>query len=451
MASIIDGTEIDPELLEEHAERLREFARDAADASELEHAVCTAVLPFAASDLPDEPFLAVLEALERTGDRLTATLLEAIGLLARGRPAAAARKAAERLSASGTSANLPPGFAALAVTEAQCVDLGEGEILLLGLRRSQDERPQSAFLVLDHADHGGALIAGSLTRPLTDDPGLDALLIADDPEAPPVPREPIAVEALAERIRGAARRSAELGLAVDYELGLALPLLARALTGTSDGLAALEVHPPAGPLDVDPGDQAAYEAVTAELLGTFEDWLGNSTGDRVLAAADQLLEFKFGHGDGRLGEWSAGDLEAFLLDYAPRRIVLHPAHVEALPGDLLTFLRFIAEAELLDGDPLDRLEQAALALREEYLAAARDPRRFGPAKALLAQMRLEGVEPTDDATMQRWIEDFNARPDAERDRVLGPALGFPKEPRRRSGRRSKKQKATKQARRRNRR
>jgi hypothetical protein len=47
----------------------------------------------------------------------------------------------------------------------------------------------------------------------------------------------------------------------------------------------------------------------------------------------------------------------------------------------------------------------------------------GPADALVRAMLGDGVDLSDQAAVGAWIEDFNAGPAADRDRVLGPALG----------------------------
>jgi len=64
-------------------------------------------------------------------------------------------------------------------------------------------------------------------------------------------------------------------------------------------------------------------------------------------------------------------------------------------------------------------------------------------------MMEEGVDLTDRAAVAAWIDDFNARPQFERDVILGPSLPLPANPRR--SRPGKARKAQRQARRRNRR
>ena len=51
-----------------------------------------------------------------------------------------------------------------------------------------------------------------------------------------------------------------------------------------------------------------------------------------------------------------------------------------------------------------------------------DVERFSPGKRLIAEMIADGVDPTDQEAMDRWMARFNARSFEERDRVLGPSL-----------------------------
>jgi hypothetical protein len=43
------------------------------------------------------------------------------------------------------------------------------------------------------------------------------------------------------------------------------------------------------------------------------------------------------------------------------------------------------------------------------------------AKSMFAGMQADGVDPTEPAALNAWIEGFNARPREERDALIGPA------------------------------
>jgi hypothetical protein len=134
-----------------------------------------------------------------------------------------------------------------------------------------------------------------------------------------------------------------------------------------------------------------------------------------------MLEWKGGYGDGRLGRWTREDLAEFLLDYFPRKVSVHAETVEDVVDCAISFLRFLDQRESLSGEPLEVLEEACDDLREEFLTAQADPGSWGLAKSMFMRMRAEGVDPEDPAAIEGWIADFNERPRAERDAVIGNA------------------------------
>jgi hypothetical protein len=166
-----------------------------------------------------------------------------------------------------------------------------------------------------------------------------------------------------------------------------------------------------------------------------------------------MTDWKIGHADGMLTRWTHEDLRTFLLDWYPRKGGSDDETLAAAPGAVVTFLRFLDQRRLLSGADIEALATTVESLRDRFEDSARDPRNWGPGKALVTQMRSEGVEPTDQAALDAWMADFNSRPSEERDLVLGPALESARaagtRPRGRGNRRAKR-KATRSPRRRNR-
>lgn len=66
-------------------------------------------------------------------------------------------------------------------------------------------------------------------------------------------------------------------------------------------------------------------------------------------------------------------------------------------------------------ETLDAIDQ----FEPEFLDAMSDESRAGPAKSIVAAMQRDGVDIADPAALDRWIEEFNKRPFAERDSELG--------------------------------
>lgn len=125
-------------------------------------------------------------------------------------------------------------------------------------------------------------------------------------------------------------------------------------------------------------------------------------------AAEEMLEFKQARGPS-LVDWTAEDVSEFLLEHYPLHGLTVGADVEDLPRRFETFLDWLSASGR--GTP-GRLAVARASLaerRDTFLEAARDERRYGPAKLLSAQIRAEGVDVSDKAALGAAIARFNER------------------------------------------
>jgi hypothetical protein len=121
--------------------------------------------------------------------------------------------------------------------------------------------------------------------------------------------------------------------------------------------------------------------------------------------------------------WSPIVVELFLADWLPRKVSLVEDEIERLPVVLRAWLRFVAEQR--DFEP--RLSDELLAAVDEFADAFRhamaDDSSFGPAKSIAQQMQADGVDFSDPAAVQAWIDAFNARPFQERVELTGGPSG----------------------------
>ena len=155
-----------------------------------------------------------------------------------------------------------------------------------------------------------------------------------------------------------------------------------------------------------------------------------------------MLGWKLVCADGDLGRWTLGDLRELLLEWFPRKLTADDQTIEIAADAVTRFLRFLAHEDLLDAPvPLTSLEATVERLRPRFERACSDPRRWGPAKALTAEMAADGVDLHDERAVDTWIEGYNARP--LESRTAAPV--------RRDADKRAKRKAARQARRRNRR
>ncbi|MDQ3768156.1 MAG: hypothetical protein M3370_01555 [Actinomycetota bacterium] len=399
-------------------EALAECARSR-HAAEVERVAATVILPFDDPSVPEEAAGMLTAALERRGDVQAARLLAGIGVIARARLRRLSVAAGERLRKQGVVAKGVRSLGALEVEEARLLVDGPAEILLVVLRRSGQRRIQTALV--GTAEHEGdqVVVKAQLGAPERDT-GLAGAL-------PGGQVRPIGRSELLDRLHQAAAGAAAHGCPVDVESPFCLAVLGRALAGEPDVFAHLEVTA-AHPLDVDPEeDPEGYEALLDTLVHDFGEHVRERHGVEGAIwrhgefASCALLEWKAGYVDGRLGNWTVADVREFLIEYAPRKLTMEPETAGALPACVAEVLSFLDDARGLTGDPLTKLRTACETLAPQFERANADRSNWGLAKAMATQMLSEGVDPGDETAVQRWIEEFNDRPRAVRDRVIAGA------------------------------
>ncbi|MGQ0433278.1 MAG: hypothetical protein ACT452_12815 [Microthrixaceae bacterium] len=184
--------------------------------------------------------------------------------------------------------------------------------------------------------------------------------------------------------------------------------------------------PPAerGPeFDLEP-DEDGYPQARDRLTESFARWAAARGKPVERWIADLFCDFQHGYRGGHLGRWYVDDVHELLDDWFPRKVNLDAEDVERVVPTLVAFLAYLEDDGLLapGSDPPKRLRRVAGQHDVSFFESMTDASRFGPAKAMFTAMTSEGVDATDEEAVGRWIDDFNARPFAERDGVLGPSL-----------------------------
>lgn len=174
----------------------------------------------------------------------------------------------------------------------------------------------------------------------------------------------------------------------------------------------LPVAPPVEPPE--PPDDAAREALFAEFRAA-----GGAADEEAEAIVAHCLDYSCDY----LGEdglrWSPIVVEQFMLDYVPRKVSLNLAEVRRLPAVLRAWVRFALVKRGLEERWIAEAEGAVDQFAKQFRAATTDASTSGPAKSIANAMLAEGTDILDPAAVSRWIEDFNRRPIAERDALLG--------------------------------
>ena len=89
-----------------------------------------------------------------------------------------------------------------------------------------------------------------------------------------------------------------------------------------------------------------------------------------------------------------------------------------------TFIGFLDETGLLDPDsePADVLVDHLEAIEKQFRHNMADASRYSFGKRRWMTAEAEGVRLDDQASVNAFITDFNTRPIAQRDAILGPGL-----------------------------
>ena len=393
------------ELLDELVMALEQESAPA-DAAHVELLALDLQAPFALPDAPPELARALPAALARRANPLAADLLVALERLAPEPLAGFASEERMRLERAGISAphERRVGAATLAGAFVFPAPEGAGELWEAVLRRPGDEPSQTIVVVVEHEPCGAVIVDVVAAEP-EDGSAAEALRrhVGDRPA------EPLDAQELLHRLREALAHMERHDVALEGGAANALPLLERALTGRAGRLPRPEV-------EYGDEDAESYERADG-LVEAFAEALERDEGAGPALRAEGpyvaycMLDWKLAYADGDLGRWTLGDLRELLLEWLPRKLTAGGQVVEIAADAVTRFLRFLAHEDLLDAPvPLSSLEAAVERLRPRFERACSDPRRWGPAKALMAEMAADGVDLQDEPAVDTWIEGYNARP-----------------------------------------
>ncbi|MCC6223715.1 MAG: hypothetical protein IT201_09545 [Thermoleophilia bacterium] len=348
----------------------------------------------------------------------------------------------------------PPGPGRLTVEQAWLmVDEGPLHALILLCSRAASEGRQLFSFTVETLLSEGAVKDGLVTGTTE-----GARLVKELTQTPPEPVElrPLDPADAAARVVAAAAQGARTGLAPTEDGLVALRVFLRA-SGVEDADAivqALELGESLADRVADLEGEARREAIDA-LAREAQAWLEAQGYDaaRVEAAtfASGLMgDFRAFHLDADAASWTAGELDEFMLDWVPRGVALTDEEAGDFPEAVVDALAFLAATGRLSERQAAALSARVRRQAGEFARACADPASGGPAKALFAAMAAEGVELGNEEAMRAWLDDFNARPFEERDRILGPTLAGDPAPKSPRNPKAKARKARKQARRRHR-
>lgn len=161
--------------------------------------------------------------------------------------------------------------------------------------------------------------------------------------------------------------------------------------------------------------QQDRDALREEFLSANEGrrWRGDDEAEYI---AQLAIDFGADYNHGGPLRWSAVVVEIFMLDWLGRKITEEAAFFERVPEVLATWVSFAGRRRGVPDDYVGEAVSAVADYREEMLATVGDPETWGPAKIFATAAKEAGVDLSDSAALDRFIEQHNAggRPGPER-------------------------------------
>jgi hypothetical protein len=255
-----------------------------------------------------------------------------------------------------------------------------------------DHRPAHAFNLIIDANFQGLIRAAFVSG----DP--DAVRLRWS-EVSGLPIRPLSEQALADVLgRGIEMFDLYVDPPVNEEAEELMPLLRARLRLLPTPRT---IEPPETP------DAVREELVAAFAVSPEATGLKRVGGIPAADLARWFVDFACDYGAGDPLRWSPIAVEILLSDWLPRKAILEPGEIKALPEVLRRFVRFSARRKGLSEDVIAETFEAVDRFAPDFVEGMADDERAGPAKQLARDLRASGIDLSDQSAVQRWIDERN--------------------------------------------
>jgi hypothetical protein len=100
-------------------------------------------------------------------------------------------------------------------------------------------------------------------------------------------------------------------------------------------------------------------------------------------------------------------VEVFCLDWAPHKIAIDGDGFTLLPDVLAAWIRFVGRRRGIPEEAISDAVHAAYHYAPEMIELSQDPEEWGPAKTLALGVQQRGIDPTDQAALDDFIDEVN--------------------------------------------
>ena len=158
-----------------------------------------------------------------------------------------------------------------------------------------------------------------------------------------------------------------------------------------------------------PGEEQIHR-----LCEDFVEQAEDTMPDEAESVADAVCRFAYAWCDGDPLCWSPARVERFLSLWIPAKSVCDDGWHDVVEWVFPRWLRFAARRRGLAADLLELNLAEARVSSVDMRSNAADPAMRSPTTNIVTEMLEDGIDFTDEAMVQEWIDRYNARPRHER-------------------------------------
>jgi hypothetical protein len=164
--------------------------------------------------------------------------------------------------------------------------------------------------------------------------------------------------------------------------------------------------------------------MTRELVDELHTWAKHNKLAGNVEDAELLLELLLEHVVADPDGLVPGDFDELLLEVYPGMVtVLAPTELGEVIPSARDLLAFLAAAGRVPSELVDQLRREIDTVEPDFADAVMEPANWGPTRTLTQTMAAEGVDITDEAQVERWMNEHDLDDDGELS--LAETLGLP--------------------------
>jgi hypothetical protein len=144
-----------------------------------------------------------------------------------------------------------------------------------------------------------------------------------------------------------------------------------------------------------------------ETVGLWGSSSEDSRGDVIEQLAQHILAFSLDYVLGTPLRFSPVMVEIFCLDWGPGKVAIDGDGFTLLPDVLAAWIRFVGRRRGIPDEAIAEAVEAAYEYAPEMIELSQDPEEWGPAKILALGIQQRGIDPTDQAALDEFVDEVN--------------------------------------------